>query len=553
MTKRIFRGIFFASIIVMLACLIFVIGFQYQFYADAQAEALKSKAYLIAQGIEDSDSYIESIKDSEERITLINTDGTVIYDNRADASAMENHLDRKEVSEAFKSGTGVSVRHSSTLSKQTCYYAVKLEDGRVIRVADERLTVLAMLPQLLQPICAVIIGALIISLLFAATVTRHILKPVNAIDVESPEIDSDYDELSPLINKIKLQNRRIESQIERLNQNRNEFNIISDNMSEGLILTDKSGNIISCNKSAAGFFKANDSLAGKNILTLNRREIFRTVIEKVSTGIHFEGRFDEDGRVFEVAGNPVFDDKNNLCGAVILVLDITEKENREKLRREFTANVSHELKTPLTSIYGIADMLRSGLVSEKDVKGFAEDISKESLRLISLVNDIIRLSQLDEGISDEKPEGVTDLKAVADEVCDRIQPIADKSRVNIVKKLENAEINGAYESLIFEMIYNLCDNAVKYNKPNGSITVSTGRADSGKTFIKISDTGIGIPAEDTERIFERFYRVDKSRSKEIGGTGLGLSIVKHIAASTGGVVSVKSQLGIGTEITVEYE
>lgn len=552
MTKRIFRGIFFASMIVMLACLVFVIGFQYQFYADAQAEALKSKAYLIEQGIENSDSYIESIKDSDERVTLIDTDGTVIYDNRADVSAMENHLDRTEVSEALKNGTGESVRRSSTLSKQTCYYAVKLKNGRVLRVADERLTMLAMLPQLLQPICAVIIGALIISLLFATAVTRHILKPINAIDVESPEIDSDYDELSPLINKIKLQNRRIESQIERLNQNRNEFNIISDNMSEGLILTDKSGNIISCNKSAASFFKASDSLLGKNILTLNRSEVFRTVIEKVSTGIHFEGQLDEDGRVFEVAGNPVFDDKSNLCGAVILVVDITEKENREKLRREFTANVSHELKTPLTSIYGIADMLRSGLVAEKDVKGFAEDISKEALRLISLVNDIIRLSQLDEGISEEKAEGNTDLQAVADEVCSRIQPIAEKSGVGIIKKLETAEISGACESLIFEMIYNLCDNAVKYNKQDGSVTVSTGHAD-GKAFIKISDTGIGIPTEDTERVFERFYRVDKSRSKEIGGTGLGLSIVKHIAASTGGAISVKSELGAGTEITVEYE
>ena len=386
------------------------------------------------------------------------------------------------------------------------------------------------------------------ALVLASVISKRILKPINEIDLDRPLEDTEYEELSPFISKINAQQRRINHQIAELRASRREFETISENMSEGLLLTDTKGHILTHNSSVKRFFGVQDDINGQNILTVNRSEVFREVFDNIREGRHYESTVTLSGMCCEVTANPVFDETGAPCGAVILVIDVTEKEKREKLRREFTANVSHELKTPLTSILGISDMLKNGIVAPDDIKGFGADINKEAERLLSLVNDIIKLSELDEG--EPRETETVDLYKTANEVALSLAPIAKNNGVAITVTGESAEIT-AGESLIFEMLYNLCDNAVKYNKENGAVTVNVGNKD-GAAFVSVKDTGIGIAPEHTERVFERFYRVDKSRSKQSGGTGLGLSIVKHIAASFGGKITLNSTLGEGTEITVTF-
>lgn len=546
MTKKIFRGILFSSILTMLASLIFIIGVQYQIYVDSRYSSLQSKAYLISLSANEAE--LQKFSSAEERITLIDRNGSVIFDNKADAAKMENHAGREEVKEALKDGTGYAVRQSETLGISSCYYAVKLQNGNILRVADTELSAGAVILQLLPPIAAIALLAFVLALVLASVISKKILKPINSVDLDSPETLGGYDELAPFVTKINSQRRRINRQIAELSRSRREFEAIAENMSEGLLLTDTKGHILTHNSSIRRFFGVQDDINGQNILTLNRSEVFREVFENIRESRHYENTITLGGMCYEVTANPVFDENNTPCGAVILVVDVTEKEKREKLRREFTANVSHELKTPLTSILGISDMLKNGIVAADDIKDFGADINKEAERLISLVNDIIKLSELDEG-EVHNTERVDLLKS-ANEVASRLCPIAEKRGVSLAVAGESAEIQ-AGESLIFEMIYNLCDNAIKYNKENGSVTVTAGYKD-GTPFVSVKDTGIGIAPEHTERIFERFYRVDKSRSKQSGGTGLGLSIVKHIAASFGGKVTLTSTLGEGTEITVTF-
>ncbi len=546
MTKKIFRGILLSSILTLLASLVFIIGVQYQIYVDSRYSSLQSKAYLISLSANDSE--LQKYSSAKERITLIDQGGSVIFDNKADAAGMENHAGREEVKEALKEGTGYAVRHSETLGISSCYYAIKLQNGNVLRVADESLSVGAVILQLLPPIAAIALLAFVLALVLASVITKKILKPINSVDLDSPETLNCYDELSPFVSKINSQRRKINRQIAELQGRRREFEAIAENMSEGLLLTDVKGHILTHNSSIRRFFGVQDDINGQNILTINRSEAFREVFDSVCEGRHYESIITLGGRCYEVTANPVFDEKNAPCGAVILVIDVTEKEKREKLRREFTANVSHELKTPLTSILGISDMLKNGIVKPEDTKDFAADINKEAERLISLVNDIIKLSELDEGGAKETER--VDLLKTANEAVSRLAPIAEKRGVFLTVAGESAEIT-AGESLIFEMLYNLCDNAIKYNRENGSVTVTAGYKD-GSPFVSVKDTGIGIAPEHTERVFERFYRVDKSRSKQSGGTGLGLSIVKHIAASFGGKITLTSTLGEGTEITVTF-
>lgn len=548
MTKRIYRGILLSSVITMLACLIFTIGIQYQMYDESTKDALKDKAYIISLNSESGD--LSKYADAKERITLITSSGNVLFDNKAIADKMKNHLSRKEVKEALDSGEGYAVRRSETLGSKSCYYALQLKNGNILRISDDSLTVWTVLINLLPAICAIAIMTLVLSSVLAAVISKKILKPLNSIDLENPDAQNVYDELIPFINKINMQNRKIDRQIARLTRSRREFDIITENMSEGLVLTDIKGNILTHNKGIEKFFGVGEDINGKNILTLNRSDVFREIFSDITEKRRGEDILSLNGRYYDMTANPVYDEDGTPCGAVILAVDITEKEKREKLRREFTANVSHELKTPLTSISGISDMLMNGIVAPEDIKGFAGDINKESARLITLVNDIIKLSELDEGAYSTETDEKVDLLKTAAEVKERLEKIAAKKNVKIAVTGEDAEITGG-ESLVFEMIYNLCDNAVKYNKENGNVTVSVGRSE-GTPFVTVKDTGIGIPPEYTDRIFERFFRVDKSRSKESGGTGLGLSIVKHIAMSLGADIRVESAVGKGTEITVTF-
>ena len=548
MTKRIYRGILLSSVITMLACLIFTIGIQYQMYDESTKDSLKDKAYIISLNSESGD--LSEYADAKERITLITSSGKVLFDNKAIADKMENHLSRKEVKEALDSGEGYAVRRSETLGSKSCYYALKLKNGNILRISDDSLTVWTVLINLLPAICAIAIMTLVLSSVLAAVISKKILKPLNSIDLENPDAQNVYDELIPFINKINMQNRKIDRQIARLTRSRREFDIITENMSEGLVLTDIKGNILTHNKGIEKFFGVGEDINGKNILTLNRSEVFREIFSDITEKRRGEDILSLNGRYYDMTANPVYDEDGTPCGAVILAVDITEKEKREKLRREFTANVSHELKTPLTSISGISDMLMNGIVAPEDIKGFAGDINKESARLITLVNDIIKLSELDEGAYSTETDEKVDLLKTAAVVKERLEAIAAKKNVKIAVTGEDAEITGG-ESLVFEMIYNLCDNAVKYNKENGNVTVSVGTSE-GTPFVTVKDTGIGIPPEYTDRIFERFFRVDKSRSKESGGTGLGLSIVKHIAMSLGADIRVESTVGKGTEITVTF-
>ena len=548
MTKRIYRGILLSSVITMLACLIFTIGIQYQMYDESTKDSLKDKAYIISLNSESGD--LSEYADAKERITLITSSGKVLFDNKAIADKMENHLSRKEVKEALDSGEGYAVRRSETLGSKSCYYALKLKNGNILRISDDSLTVWTVLINLLPAICAIAIMTLVLSSVLAAVISKKILKPLNSIDLENPDAQNVYDELIPFINKINMQNRKIDRQIARLTRSRREFDIITENMSEGLVLTDIKGNILTHNKGIEKFFGVGEDINGKNILTLNRSEVFREIFSDITEKRRGEDILSLNGRYYDMTANPVYDEDGTPCGAVILAVDITEKEKREKLRREFTANVSHELKTPLTSISGISDMLMNGIVAPEDIKGFAGDINKESARLITLVNDIIKLSELDEGAYSTETDEKVDLLKTAAVVKERLEAIAAKKNVKIAVTGEDAEITGG-ESLVFEMLYNLCDNAVKYNKENGNVTVSVGTSESAP-FVTVKDTGIGIPPEYTDRIFERFFRVDKSRSKESGGTGLGLSIVKHIAMSLGADIRVESTVGKGTEITVTF-
>ena len=548
MTKRIYRGILLSSVITMLACLIFTIGIQYQMYDESTKDSLKDKAYIISLNSESGD--LSEYADAKERITLITSSGKVLFDNKAIADKMENHLSRKEVKEALDSGEGYAVRRSETLGSKSCYYALKLKNGNILRISDDSLTVWTVLINLLPAICAIAIMTLVLSSVLAAVISKKILKPLNSIDLENPDAQNVYDELIPFINKINMQNRKIDRQIARLTRSRREFDIITENMSEGLVLTDIKGNILTHNKGIEKFFGVGEDINGKNILTLNRSEVFREIFSDITEKRRGEDILSLNGRYYDMTANPVYDEDGTPCGAVILAVDITEKEKREKLRREFTANVSHELKTPLTSISGISDMLLNGIVAPEDIKGFAGDINKESARLITLVNDIIKLSELDEGAYSTETDEKVDLLKTAAVVKERLEAIAAKKNVKIAVTGEDAEITGG-ESLVFEMLYNLCDNAVKYNKENGNVTVSVGTSE-GAPFVTVKDTGIGIPPEYTDRIFERFFRVDKSRSKESGGTGLGLSIVKHIAMSLGADIRVESTVGKGTEITVTF-
>ena len=459
---------------------------------------------------------------------------------------MENHKNREEFQEALSKGKGEAVRMSDTLSEKTVYSAIRLSDNSVLRVSSTQYSVFALILQLVQPVLCIIFVMLIIAGVIASKVASKIVEPINELDLEKPEENEIYEEVAPLLGKINRQNRQIQKQLEEARRNQEEFSIITENMQEGLLVIDSYTMILSGNSSAWRIFQVNEPGIGQSVYSLDRDENFRKVIEQVLEGKHGNALLRLDNEFVQLIANPVTRDGKTV-GAVLLLMNETEKIQRENLRREFSANVSHELKTPLTSISGFAEIIQDGFVKEEDVKKFAGRIYREAQRLIQLVEDTIKISQLDEGENPYEWENV-DIYSVARNVCGNLKEIAQKKNVHLYIDGERL-ICRTVRPIFEEILYNLCDNGIKYNKDNGTVTIHL--KDIGNAIqISVEDNGIGIPREDRNRVFERFYRVDKSHSKEIGGTGLGLSIVKHGVAFLGGTLKLTSEVDSGTEITV---
>ena len=549
MTKRIFRSILTVSIAVLLACLVLIVGVLHGYFEDRVQEELQYRSTYIAQGIAlKGIDYLNGLN-SESRITWIAADGTVLYDNREDAAAMENHSDRDEVREALQTGEGHSSRYSHTLSEKTIYYAVRLSDGTVLRVSDTQYSVWILVLQVLQPVAIVMLLAIILALLLSSRVSKQIVKPINGIDLTNPGDDEAYEELTPFIARIRSQNRQINWQMSQLRRRQEEFAAITENMGEGFLVIDRRTNVLSYNSAALHLLDAAEPPKGTevSVYTLNRESGFRRAVEDSLNERRSEQMMEKDGRCRQVIASPVFQEDNTLAGAVLVILDITEKEQRESLRREFTANVSHELKTPLTSILGTAEIMQNGLVRAEDIPHFAGNIHREASRLIELVNDIIKLSRLDEGGPAAEWESV-DLYSMSASVIEQLKLAAEKKQVTVELRGGPAAVRGVPQ-IVEEIVYNLCDNAVKYNRNGGSVTITT-EEQGEHSVLTVSDTGIGIPPEARSRIFERFYRVDKSHSA--GGTGLGLSIVKHGAAYLGATIACRSEVDSGSVFTVTF-
>lgn len=549
MTKKIFKNTVLIVMLVVILCGISILGVLYSYFNRQLVSELNNETNHIATGVELSGmDYLDNMQKNETRITWVATDGTVLYDNQADASKMDNHKDRQEIKEAMTSSAGNSIRYSTTLSQKTIYHAVRLSDGSVIRVSSVVKSIPALALNVIKPAIAILILALIISALLAYRLSKQIMAPLEAMDLDHPIEAEVYDEMSPFIRKIRAQNEQIQETMDRLQTQKSEFAMITENMQEGFLVVDKNAVVLSHNRGITRLFSIDTSVDGKHVLEVNRSEEFLGCIQKAIKGVHSEYICQVKERFYNVYANPVFQD-NDVAGAVVIITDVTEKEERENLRREFSANVSHELKTPLTSISGIAEIIKNGIVDDKDVKTFAGKIYDEARRLIHLVEDIIKLSQLDE---EEQTVEFTqiDLYEISKSVVNHLAPIASEKQIAVGIKGEHVTIQGIH-AVLEEMIYNLCENAIKYNRENGTVDVSV-KNEKHNAVLCIKDSGIGIPSDQLDRIFERFYRVDKSHSKEIGGTGLGLSIVKHGAKLHNAEIKIESTLDVGTKIKIRF-
>ena len=490
-------------------------------------------------------TYLENLKDTDMRITWIADDGTVIFDSERDAKSMDNHKSREEVKEAFQTGSGQSDRYSATLMEKTIYYAKLLDDGTVLRLSRSHDSVLSLVYGMIQPILIILIAALIISGILATRLTKRIVGPLNKINLDDPLENDVYDELSPLLTTIEKQHRQIDMQMKQLERRQNEYRAVTENMNEGLVLLGKEERILSINKSAKEFFSATDECLGMDFITIERGKEIDTAVNTALDDGSCELTLERNSREYQLNISRI-EDNGLVTGIVILIFDITDRVYAERNRREFTANVSHELKTPLQAIMGSAELLQSGLVREEDKPEFIGRIRSESSRLVALIEDIIHLSQLDEHV--ELPTEDIDLFEKAKEEVRILTPVADEKNISISLHGDAAVVE-AVPQLVHEIIYNLCDNAIKYNVKGGSVDITVG-SDKSKGWILVEDTGIGIAREHLNRIFERFYRVDKSHSKETGGTGLGLSIVKHAIETMNGEIKIESTEGKGTSIQV---
>ncbi|MBQ8796523.1 MAG: GHKL domain-containing protein [Clostridia bacterium] len=548
MTKKIFRSIILAVIAVLILSFSVVTLLLYNHFSNVSSTHLADELSLAIQGVELSgEEYLKEIPSKNYRLTLVAADGTVLYDTEAESAAMDNHKDREEIREAFNSGVGESERYSDTLTLKMIYRAEKLTDGSVLRISATQDSVVALLIDVLFPMIVIMILALILSAFLARWLSKSIVKPLNTLDLENPADNDVYEELSPMLTKINKQHKQISKQMRELKKRADELEQIMTSMNEGLVLLDKSGAVISMNLGAKKLFDTDESSIGQDFLTVDRSLKMSRAVENALSGKHSEFREQRGGSEYQFGISPI-ESGGKTIGAVIICFDVSETAFAERNRQEFTANVSHELKTPLQSIIGSAELLENGLVKPEDTQRFIGNIRREATRLVSLINDIIRLSQLDENMESAKEE--TDLYALANEVKDVLTVSASKKNVEINISGESCVINGVRRYL-YEIIYNLCDNAIRYNNEGGKVNVDVHK-DKNSVVLTVEDNGIGIPFEHQSRIFERFYRVDKSHSKETGGTGLGLSIVKHAVAYHGGTLRLDSTLGKGTTVTVVF-
>ena len=548
MTKKIFQSILLVAGCVLLASLLIIVGFLYDYFGGVEKNQLRDELSLAAAAVEDGGTdYLSQLTADRYRLTWIAADGSVLYDTKTNAESLENHASRAEVSQALATGTGESTRYSSTLMEKTMYYAQRLDDGTVLRISISRATVGMIAVGMIQPLLIVLIVALILSGLLARRLSRRIVDPLNSLDLEHPLDNDAYEELSPLLKRIHHQHVEIQTQLRELREKTDEFTQITGSMREGLVLLDEHGSILSINAAAQALFGADAQCVGRDFLTIERSHEISAAIQAAAADGHSEVRAERAGRVYQFDISRITSD-GKFLGTVILAFDITEQEFAERNRREFTANVSHELKTPLQGIIGSAELIENGMVKPGDLPRFVGHIHAEAARLVTLIDDIIRLSQLDEG--DAMPTEPVDLLAVSQEAAENLHDAAAARNVTVSVTGQPAVLPGV-RRLIYEIVYNLCDNAIKYNRDGGRVDVMVA-ADAGGSSITVADTGIGIAPEHQARVFERFYRVDKSHSKASGGTGLGLSIVKHAVQYHHGRIELESTPGTGTTIRVVF-
>ena len=548
MNSKIFRSNFITSLLVLIVTIVLIFGVLFEYFENQLTNELKSEATYISHALEnEGEEYIDNFKNEKKRITLIDKNGVVLADTSANEDELDNHSDRDEVKEAMKDGSGTSVRYSNTLMEKTIYYAVRLDNGNILRVSTTQQSIIVILLGLIYPIIIILVIALIITLILSYRVSKSIINPINALDLEHPENNDTYEELTPLLKKISAQKRHINEQIRTAEQKQEEFRLITENMTEGFLVIDNQANLLTYNSAALKLLDITDVQEG-TVLMLNRTKGFRDTVQRVLTGEHSESTINIDDKHYNLIANPVYEN-DRVIGAVIVILDVTEYTNREIMRSEFTSNVSHELKSPLTSISGFAEIMMAGDVPGETVVDFSKTIYKEAQRLISLVSDIIKISELDEKNTGFEQEPV-ELFELSKSVTERMKPVAEKRNITLNVLGGTAKVMGV-SKILEEMIENLVDNAVKYNKDNGTVDVIVTSSDNTCELV-VRDTGIGIPQSEQSRVFERFFCVDKSHSKLVGGTGLGLSIEKHGAMFHEAQIKLESTEGKGTSISLIF-
>lgn len=550
MTKRIFRAILTVALSVLAAALVMILGALYSHFANVQFSQLREETALAAHAVENEGlAYFDGLDSGTNcRITWIASDGSVLYDNRSDSGAMVNHLERAEVQSALKTGYGESSRYSDTLLTRYLYTAQRLADGTVLRLAATQSSVWNLLLGMSWFIVVVLGGAIVVSSVLADRLAREIVRPINDLNLDDPLANGEYEEIAPLLRRLEAQQRQLRAQERELLQKQKQFHTVTRSLSEGLVLVDSSGTILSINPAAARLLEVTPHCLGADFSAANRNEAVSALLDQALSGQKAEQTVTLAAGTYLAAASPVTSD-GVVSGVVLLLFDVTQKRQAEQLRREFTANVSHELKTPLHAISGYAELMKSGMVPQTDMTAFAGKIYGEAQRMIRLVEDILRLSRLDEGAAGMRWETL-DLCDAAQNAVMSLSAAAELG--GICLRVEGGPtVISAVPQLVSGILFNLTDNAVKYNRPGGSVVL---RVEDGETeaVLTVADTGIGIPEEHRERIFERFYRVDKSHSKEVGGTGLGLSIVKHAALILGAQIALDSTLGGGTTITVRF-
>ena len=548
MTRKIFLSIMAAAAVVLLCSVLIIMGCLYDYFGGVQERQLEDELALAQTGVECSGkTYLKALEGESYRLTWIAPSGEVLFDSQADESSMENHAQREEVRQALETGEGQSSRYSSTLLEKTIYYAKRLTDGSILRISISRATAGVLVMGMLQPMLVVLAAALILALVLAKRISARIVAPLNRLDLEKPLENDTYEEISPLLTRINQQRRQIDAQLRTLQQKKDEFDQITASMNEGLVLMNEKGTVLSINPAARELFHAEPDCVGRDFLTVERSHEISCAIRRALEEGHAELRVERGGREYQLDISRI-ESEGTVIGAVLLAFDVTEQAFAERNRREFTANVSHELKTPLQSIMGSAELIENGLVKQEDMPRFVGHIRTEAARLVTLIEDIIRLSQLDEG--GELPFEPVDLKKLAEEASASLASAAAEKQVTIRVHGDDRQIT-TVRRLASEIIYNLCDNAVKYNREGGSVDVTIDGTAHG-AVVTVQDTGIGIPPEHQSRVFERFYRVDKSHSRQSGGTGLGLSIVKHAVQYLGGRIELESQPGKGTTMRVHF-